>query len=271
MSNIDLPKSTAKANSVVIVPYMPKGGVGKTTIAAHLGYALAKKGKTLVIDADPQANLTSHFMRNEEFAETDRSLIDFFNKRFSFSECVVDARPVTDKFQLYIVGLSVDNDLKEYIQSKFPNNPSVLKQLVGQAKKDGFEFIIFDPPGDFGHYTKSIISYCTHLLPIIEPESFGYDAIFTLMDGLKEIKEGFDVEFNNNIIVINKFNHKNATHNKFKNIMDESPFQPIFVIPDTNSIPFACSQSKLLQEEKPKHPAVSVIDSIVDHIYKTTI
>ncbi len=36
-----------------------KGGVGKTTLAFHLAHALAEMGhRTLVIDIDPQCNLT---------------------------------------------------------------------------------------------------------------------------------------------------------------------------------------------------------------------
>ena len=36
-----------------------KGGVGKTTVVANLGFALARNFKVLLIDMDPQANLSS--------------------------------------------------------------------------------------------------------------------------------------------------------------------------------------------------------------------
>ena len=42
-----------------IAVFNNKGGVGKTTLTYHLGYALAELGyKTLLIDLDPQSNLT---------------------------------------------------------------------------------------------------------------------------------------------------------------------------------------------------------------------
>ena len=44
-----------------------KGGVGKTTSAASIGSCLAGKGfKTLLIDLDGQANLTSYFFLEED-------------------------------------------------------------------------------------------------------------------------------------------------------------------------------------------------------------
>ena len=42
-----------------IAVFNNKGGVGKTTLTYHLGYALAELGyKTLLVDLDPQSNLT---------------------------------------------------------------------------------------------------------------------------------------------------------------------------------------------------------------------
>ncbi|MDP2286698.1 MAG: AAA family ATPase, partial [Pseudohongiella sp.] len=44
-----------------------KGGVGKTSLVYHLAWMYADRGiPTLAVDLDPQANLTSMFMSEEE-------------------------------------------------------------------------------------------------------------------------------------------------------------------------------------------------------------
>ncbi len=56
-------------NVISVINY--KGGVGKTTITANLGAELARRGRqVLLIDTDPQANLTFSFIRPDEWART---------------------------------------------------------------------------------------------------------------------------------------------------------------------------------------------------------
>ncbi len=53
-----------------IVFFNNKGGVGKTTLVYHFTYMLAELGyRTLAIDLDPQANLTSMFLSDERLQE----------------------------------------------------------------------------------------------------------------------------------------------------------------------------------------------------------
>jgi chromosome partitioning protein len=59
-----------------------KGGVGKTTVTANIGTYLASKDKhVLMIDLDPQTNLTLSFMNNEEWVKqyaSNKTLKNFF-------------------------------------------------------------------------------------------------------------------------------------------------------------------------------------------------
>ena len=59
-----------KRHSTRITLYNHKGGVGKTTITVNVGAALARLGKkVLLVDSDPQCNLTSHFFDDESVNE----------------------------------------------------------------------------------------------------------------------------------------------------------------------------------------------------------
>ena len=43
----------------VIVIHNRKGGVGKTVISGNISYLISKKKKVLLLDSDPQANLSN--------------------------------------------------------------------------------------------------------------------------------------------------------------------------------------------------------------------
>lgn len=69
-----------------IAVFNNKGGVGKTTLTYHLGYALAELGyKTLLVDLDPQSNLTLFGLNPEKlhniWQEEDAFIDDFVDAR----------------------------------------------------------------------------------------------------------------------------------------------------------------------------------------------
>jgi len=71
-----------------IVFFNNKGGVGKTTLVYHITYMLAELGyRTLAVDLDPQANLTSMFLDDE-------SLIDIYEKESSRPTLLESIKPL---------------------------------------------------------------------------------------------------------------------------------------------------------------------------------
>ena len=94
----------------IISVFINKGGVGKSTLTYHLGNSLAELGhKVLMVDLDPQCNLTICAMMEEtlhEIWEEEDSFIDDYERAFNESAEIL-TRPRSVNFDLLTCRLSL--------------------------------------------------------------------------------------------------------------------------------------------------------------------
>ena len=140
-----------------------KGGVGKTTTTLSLSSLLAQKGKkVLVIDLDPQSNLTSGIGYNK--TETFKNTYDVLIQDEEITQVFVPS-PISDN--LFIVPSKIDLAASEIELVSKISRERILKEKLEKVKKD-FDYILIDCPPSLGLLTiNALVGSDAVVIPVL--------------------------------------------------------------------------------------------------------
>ena len=172
-----------------------KGGVGKTTTTAGIGAGLYQEGyRVLLIDADPQANLSSHFgYSTEENGNLFDSLVE--GKELSIKKS-------TDAPDIVCSHLNLIN--ADILLANEPGREIILRNLLAPIQ-DQYDYILIDCPPALGILTLNALS-CSHLVIIpIEPGKFSIDGIKRLLETIQKVRDRINNGLKGYRIIITKF------------------------------------------------------------------
>src|SRR5689334_1569986 len=154
------------------------GRVANTTTTANLGPCLAAKGKqTLLIDLDPQANLSLGLHASSKdlpygLAET---LVDSYYAPLSGVIRLAGALP------LYIAPGSVELAKAEARLARTPRSGTHLKNAIDSLNASPpFDWVLIDCPPSLGMLTQNAVIASTHLLVPTEAKMYAFSGMDTL-------------------------------------------------------------------------------------------
>jgi chromosome partitioning protein len=154
-------------NQVILGVMSNSGGVGKTTVSAHLAYPLAKKGyKTLLIELDQQDSL--RLWTGLSIADPEHSSAKIFQPTFKGDY------PITPIWQDYtenaflIQGGAALRETPREIES-YKRRYYILQDRLKKFPLD-FDVIIIDTPGGLEPFGTIILPAITHLIVVVEPD-----------------------------------------------------------------------------------------------------
>lgn len=154
-----------------------KGGVGKTTSAINIGAALAtRKKRVLLIDLDPQANLT------QSLGIKDSQLTIYDNLK---GEKLIS--PIEYKNNLYVLPSSLDLSAAEIELSSEPGREYILKEFLSKLDNK-YDYILIDCPPSLGLLTINALTAANFVIIPMQAEYLPLRGLAKLNEVINKIK-----------------------------------------------------------------------------------
>jgi len=178
-----------------------KGGVGKTTITFNLSKELASRQyKVLVIDNDPQSNLTSCFLEDPALLPMEANILYWYEDKLSQS------KPLKITEHLHLLGSNIH---LSRIADKGIEVIYALKE-GSELIKQNYDFIIIDCLPSFGYLNLASLNGSDLVLVPTKPAPFAIAGLQDLFESVEKAQRRMNPNLQIMGIVLNLVEGKNT-------------------------------------------------------------
>jgi len=191
-----------------------KGGTGKTTISINLGVALAMRGKkVLLIDFDPQANLTYSF----GIHKPKNTIVEVLQGKQTIQTILVNKEGLD-----IAPSSSLLSDLELSIVNKIGREQLLKDRLKGLT---GYDYVFIDSPPSLSILTINALTASTEVLIPLQMEILSLQGVTQLLKTIDEVKNVLNKKLKISGIVVSIYDSRRRLSgevlNEIKNNLKE--------------------------------------------------
>lgn len=201
-------------NATIISIAIQKGGTGKTTTANALGFGLAKQGlKVLLVDIDPQANLTLGLGHHALLNAVPRTLYEAIwavskDQPYQVADIILEIEP-----NVHLLPSTKHLSAADHELIQVDNRQLILKQILDQVS-DAYDVIIIDTPPKIDNLTINALAASDYYLVPLNAEYYAASGLELLIDTTERVKSHFNPNLACLGVLLNRYNpHKIAMRN----------------------------------------------------------
>lgn len=194
-----------------------KGGSGKTTTALNLAAALQRSGqKVLLIDLDPQANLT------QSMGIADDSTLSIYEllKQAASGEPLETGKAIIHSGVLPLIPANLELASAELELVSMYGREQLLKQLLAQLPGE-YDIVMVDCPPAVGMLTVNALTASDYIVMPLQAEFLPFKGVQRFMKNVQLIKKQLNKKLEVLGLVLTKYDEHKSMHRQIRRQLEE--------------------------------------------------
>lgn len=248
-----------------------KGGVAKTTTTAMMSHMMANENnKVLLIDFDPQANLSEMMLDIESNEFVNRSILEAIYKNnitkyiYTVSD-QIDIVPATNFLSTFekLVYTSKTYDNKTIA---IKNSPYLLLDNILEQVRSKYNYILIDTPPSLGAHMLNALCASDYVIALFSPGRFSLSALPNFCDTVEEASKISKHNLELVGILPTMCDKRRIDIKTYLEILEHDPYFKKLIF--KNIVPFRAANARLSTYGINANPEISELENLYKSIYE---